>query len=297
MLVNALTAIRRLPMLAGLLAATALCLGACAEQAGDAPPESATPAAGAPAARDAAPASESREARAVVSDTLPYGEVGSYLVHGHFVFPSDMVEPLPAVVLIHEWWGLDDSVKAEADRLAAQGYVVLAVDLFAGRTTTDVKTARGYMLEALNEQSLAAENIRQAIDFVKQTAGAPAVAVMGWGLGGGLALNSAMQFADDVDATVIFYGRVSDDPDRIAKLSGPVLGFFGGADTTVPVDDIKAFESELGALGKDHDLVIYPNAKHGFANPRGRNYNAPLAERAWERALLFLDEAFYSGES
>ena len=279
------------------MAAVALCLGACAEQAGDAPPEGGTPAASKAAARDAAPASESREARAVVSDTLPYGEVGSDLVHGHFVFPSDMVEPLPAVVLIHEWWGLDDTVRAEADRLAAQGYVVLAVDLFAGRTTTEVKTARGYMLEALNEQSSAAENIRQAIDFVKQTAGAPAVAVMGWGLGGGLALNAAMQFADDVDATVIFYGRVSDDPDRIANLSGPVLGFFGGADTTVPVVDLKAFDSELGARGTNHALVIDPHAKHGFANPRGRHYHAPRAARAWERALAFLDEVFYSGDS
>ena len=120
---------------------------------------------------------------------------------------------------------------------------------------------------------------------------------MGWGLGGAWALNAAIEFASDVDASVIYYGSVSDDPDRLEAVSGPVLGFFGGDDTTVPVDDIKAFQAGLDALGKDHDLVIYPNAKHGFANPRGRNYNAALADRAWERTLEFLEQVLYSNDS
>jgi carboxymethylenebutenolidase len=288
-------------MLAGLVAAAFLCLVGCGEKADGPAQPAGTPGTGGGSQTGDATADStaggSRAEREVVSDQLAYGEVDAGLAYGHFVFPADMVEPLPAVILIHEWWGLDETVRAEADRLAAQGFVVLAVDLFGGVTTTDVQTARGLMLSALDGQAGTAGNLRQAIDFVRHAAGAPAVAVMGWGFGGAWALNSAIQFADDVDASVIYYGRVSDDPERLDAVAGPVLGFFGGADTTVPVAEVKAFETELGALGKEHDVVIYPNTKHGFANPRGRNHNAALAERAWERTLAFLEQTLYSDDS
>ena len=225
----------------GLVLAACL-LAACADRAEETAAPNDTPAVD-PASVSAEPApSAERPGRAVVSDQLPYGEVGTDLVYGHFVFPSDMVEPLPAVVLVHEWWGLNDIVRAEAERLAAQGYIVLAADLFAGNTTTDVQVARNYMLQVVNDQDSTSENIRQAIEFVKETAGAPSVAVMGWGLGGSWALNAAMLFPDSVDASVIYYGQVSDDPDRLAAVAAPVLGFFGEADSGVPVNDVRAFE-------------------------------------------------------
>ena len=87
--------------------------------------------------------------RAVVTERLPYAEVDNELVYGHFAFPADMVDPLPALIVIHEWWGLDDGVRAMADRLAAEGFVVLAVDLFEGKSTLIPSGARAQMLKVV----------------------------------------------------------------------------------------------------------------------------------------------------
>jgi len=239
-----------------------------------------------PVASPVAPAREGAQ-RAVVSDILPYAEVDEELVYGHFVFPSDMIEPLPAIILIHEWWGLDDNVKTAADRLAAEGYIVLAVDLFAGRTAEDVSDARTLMLEVVENQALASANIQQAVDFVADTAGAPAVAAMGWGLGGSWALNAAILAPDDLDAAVTFYGQVSDDADRLAAVSVPMLGFFAENDRGVAAADVRAFGDVMSSIGKDVEIVMYPDAGHGFANPDNRNYDPELAEQSWQQTLEF----------
>ncbi len=239
-----------------------------------------------PTASPVAPAREGAQ-RAVVSDILPYAEVDEELVYGHFVFPSDMIEPLPAIILIHEWWGLDNNVKSAADRLAAEGYIVLAVDLFAGRTADDVVDARTLMLEVVENQALASANIQQAVGFVADTAGAPTVAAMGWGLGGSWALNAAMLVPDDLDAAVTFYGQVSDDADRLEAVSVPMLGFFAENDRGVAAADARAFGEVMTSLGKDVEIVIYPDAGHGFANPDSHNYNAELAEQSWRQTLEF----------
>jgi carboxymethylenebutenolidase len=289
---------RRDPALRMLLFAAFL-LGACTPSGDEAP------AARAPAAVTDEPAGDRVDepaeappaespARAVVSDRLPYAEVGNELVYGHFVFPSDMVEPLPAVILIHEWWGLTDRVRAAADRLAGQGFIVLAVDLMDGKTTDDVAAARSLMLQVVNDPGATTENLRQALEFVTATAGAPAVATLGWGLGGSWSLNAAMLFPDQLRAAVIFYGQVSDEPSRLDTIKAPVLGFFGAADRTVPVSDVEAFELMMQDLGKALDVTVFPGAGHGFANPEGRNYDAGLAERSWQETLVFLEATLYS---
>ncbi|MDA1064670.1 MAG: dienelactone hydrolase family protein, partial [Proteobacteria bacterium] len=122
--------------------------------------------------------------RAVISERLPYAEVGDELVYGYFVFPSNMIEPLPAIIMIHEWWGLNDNIRAMADRLAAEGYIVLAVDLFGGDVATTVPEARRLMLNAIESPELANENIRAAYAFVDGVAGAPRIASLGWDFGG-----------------------------------------------------------------------------------------------------------------
>ncbi|MEM8815590.1 MAG: dienelactone hydrolase family protein [Pseudomonadota bacterium] len=278
-----------------LLAAACLTLSACSSDS-DTPAETAAidETAGEPAAAGAAVVPQGNQ-RAVVSDILPYAEVSEELVYGHFAFPSDMIEPLPAVILIHEWWGLDDTVKAAADRLAAEGYIVLAVDLFAGQTTDQLGVARELMLGLVENQELASANIQQAVDFVADTAGAPAIATLGWGLGGSWSLNAAMLVSDELDAAVIYYGQVSDEQSRLAPISVPILGFFGGNDRGVAVDDVRAFEEVMSSMDKDIDIVIYPDLGHGFANPANRNYDAELAERAWLRMLEFLADTLSGG--
>jgi len=227
--------------------------------------------------------------RAVVAETLPYAEVNNELVYGHFVFPADMVEPLPALIVLHEWWGLNDGVRAMADRLAGEGYIVLALDLFGGNSATTPAEARELMMSVVEDPESANENIRQAYRFLQEVADAPRVGTLGWCFGGGWSLNAAMLLPDEIDAAVIYYGQVTDDEERLRLINAPILGLFGEEDTGIPVDSVRSFESALERLRKNYKIEIYPDARHAFANPSGRNYNAEVAEQAWQETLAFLD--------
>lgn len=226
--------------------------------------------------------------RAIVSERLPYAEVEDELVYGYFAFPSDMNDPLPAIIVIHEWWGLNDHVRTMANRLAAEGYIVLAVDLFNGKTGTTAIEARQLMLDVVENPDPAAENIRQAYDFVGSAAGAPRIASIGWGFGGDWALNTAMLFPDELDAVVIYYGQVTDDEDVLRPINTPILGLFGAEDTSTPVKTVQRFEAALERLRKNYEIHIYPTAGFSFANPTSRSYDDKVAEDAWKRTLEFL---------
>lgn len=242
------------------------------------------------------PAAAVNPKRPVVAETLPYAEVEDGLVYGHFVFPSDMVEPLPALIVIHEWWGLNDGVRAMADRLAGEGYIVLAVDLFNGRTATSPSEARKLMLEVLENPQPANDNILQAYDFVKTTAGAPRIGVLGWCFGGGWALNATMLLPRALDAAVIYYGQVTDDQEKLGPVDVPILGLFGEDDRGIPVESARSFEDALQKLGKNHEVVIYPGVGHAFANPSGNTYDAKTAQMAWDKTLSFLDHHLAVGD-
>lgn len=236
--------------------------------------------------------------RAVVSERLPYAEVNDELVYGHFVFPSDMLEPLPAIIVIHEWWGLNPNVRAMADRLAGEGYIVLAVDMFGGQTAANAVEARKLMQSVVENPDPASENIRQAYDFVSATAGAPRVGSLGWCFGGGWSLNAAMLFPEELDATVIYYGQVTDDDEKLRPISAPILGLFGAEDRGISVESVERFEASLERLRKKYEVHIYPGAGHAFANPTGRNYDAKVADDAWKRTLQFLSQnLFVPGEA
>lgn len=226
--------------------------------------------------------------RAVVAETLPYAEVADQLVYGHFVFPGDMVDPLPGVIVIHERWGLDDSTRNLADRLAAQGYVVLAVDLFGGKLARDNATSRTLMAAIIENPETANENIRQAYQFLEQSGQAPQIAALGWSFGGTWALNTAMLLPDELDAAVIYYGQVTNNEEKLAPVNVPILGLFGENDRGVTVENVKAFEQALENLGKDYEIEIYPGVGHAFADPGGSNYDSAAAEQAWGRVLDFL---------
>jgi carboxymethylenebutenolidase len=228
--------------------------------------------------------------REVVAETLAYAEVDEELVYGHFVFPSDMVNPLPGLIVVHEWWGLNDGVRAMADRLAAEGYIVLAVDLFSGKTAESPPQARELMLEALQKPELAEDNLRQAYAFIRDTGGAPRIGSLGWCFGGAWSLNTALLFPDELDAAVIYYGQVPDDEQRLAPLDVPILGLFAENDRGIPLETVKSFEQALEKLGKDYEIEIFPGVGHAFANPSGTSYNAEAAERAWDRTVQFLRE-------
>jgi len=244
----------------------------------------------------ASPAALEAPARPVIAESLPYAELGDELVYGYFVVPADMFEPLPAIIMIHEWWGLNDNVRAMADRLAARGYIVLAVDLYGGKVAGNPAEARQHMLEVVEDPESANANIRSAYEFVSKTAGAPKVGSVGWCFGGGWSLNTAQLFPDDLDAAVIYYGQVTDDEDKLRPVNAPILGLFAAEDKGISVASVEAFGAALSRLRKDHTIHIYPGVGHAFANPTGNNYNEAAAKDAWRRTLEFFGRYLSNAE-
>ena len=235
------------------------------------------------------PAAKLAPAREVISDSrLPYTEFGDELVYGYFAAPADVAEPLPALIVIHEWWGLNDNVQAMADRLAGEGYMVLAVDLYGGKTANSPGEARELMLQVMEDPEAAKTNIRAAYRFL-ESAGAPRIGSLGWCFGGGWSLGAAQLFADDLDASVIYYGQVTDDEERLRPISAPILGIFAADDAGIKLESVEAFRDALESLGKQHEIHIYPGVGHAFANPTGRNYSADAADDAWAKTLDFLE--------
>jgi len=253
------------------------------------------PAVGAgPGANSSAPANDASSTdpdaplKAVVAETLAYAEVDDKLVKGHFVFPEDMVEALPAIILIHEWWGLNAEMRALADRYASEGYIVLAIDLFDGETAGTAADARLLMQSVIENPEFASENLKQACQWVLSTTGATQVATVGYGFGGDWSLTAAIELPEDVDAAVVFYGQVSGDEAVLATLNAPVLGLFGGEDGRIPQESIDAMRTALDNLGKPYEVEVFPTGKGGFATPGSRNFNEHLESISWQRLTEFL---------
>lgn len=192
----------------------------------------------------------------------------------------------PGLVVIHEWWGLNDNVRAMARKLAALGYAALAVDLYGGQKAEDSEGARALMQAALANPGVVEENLRQAYKYL-ESRGAKKIGSIGWCFGGGWSLRTALLFPKDLDAAVIYYGRVVTEPEQLAPLEVPILGLFGALDKGIPVEGVRAFESALKGLGKKAEIHVYEGADHAFANPSGTRYNAAAAEDAWAKTVAF----------
>ena len=195
-------------------------------------------------------------------------------------------EKAPAVILIHEWWGLNDQIKSVAADLARQGYLALAVDLYEGGVATDREGAMSLIKAVDQDQAVA--TLTGWVDWLRKHQNSTGkVATMGWCFGGGWSLNASI--ATPVDATVIFYGRVNRSADDLASLSGPVLGHFGTLDKNINADMVGGFEQAMKEAGKHDTLTVHwYDADHAFANPTGSRYDAEDAALAWERTGEFL---------
>ncbi len=258
----------------------------------EAPPDgevSEAPAASAEPAPQAAAEVGTPPSRPVVAEALPYGEVDDRLVYGYFAIPADMIDPLPAVVLVHDWWGLNEQTRVMSERLAAEGYIVLGVDLFGGQTASSLSEARSLEIAVVENPALAIENMRQAFDFILHTAGAPRVATLGLGFGGSWSLNAALEFGEEVSASVNFYGQVHDDPEKLARINGPILGLFAENDRAVPVETVGRFEAALEALDKDYEIIVYPGVRRGFADSLSDGFDGDVAKDAWDKVVEFLE--------
>jgi carboxymethylenebutenolidase len=265
-----------------------LLLGCGPEQSGDSGSSQTNAASERASANNRGDIQANAQQREVLSESMPYAEVGDELVYGYFVAPEDMFEPLPAIIMIHEWWGLNDEVRAKADQLAAAGYIVFAVDLFGGKTATTPSAARSLMLSVVEDPESASENLQSAYRFVSETANAPAVATLGWRFGGTWALNTALLLPDNIAAVVIYYAQVTADEEKLGPLGASVLGLFAGDDSSVRRESAEAFKSALQRLRKDYDIHIYDGVRQGFMNEDATNYDRNAADDAWQRTTEFL---------
>ena len=194
--------------------------------------------------------------------------------------------PFPGVVVIHEWWGLNDHVRHWTDRLAADGYAAVAVDLYGGEVAADPDGARklmGSVDEAAAAETLAAAHGFLAADPRIQ---APRRGVIGWCFGGGWSLRHALGTAD-LDAAVIYYGRLETDPVKLGAIEASLLGVFGNEDQGIPPAAVDGFVRALEGAGKSIELHRY-DAPHAFANPSSGRYDAASAEDAWGHVRRFL---------
>ena len=194
--------------------------------------------------------------------------------------------PFPAVTVIHEWWGLNGHIKHWADRLAAAGYAALAVDLYGGRTAAQPKDAMGLM-KAVDAEKAAA-TLASAHRFLKEDARVRATkrGAIGWCFGGAWSLNMAMAHPD-LDAAVIYYGRLVTDPEQLQAIQAPLLGVFGNQDQGIPPAKVDEFEAALRTADREHRILRY-DANHAFANPSSARYAAEPAAEAWKQVQGFL---------
>lgn len=196
----------------------------------------------------------------------------------------------PGVVVIQEWWGLVDHIKNVCDRFAQEGFVALAPDLYHGETTAEPDEAGKHMM-ALNLEK-AAKDMSGAVDFVRDRSSATggAIGVIGFCMGGGLALLLATQRPDAVKAVTPFYGVIpwpAAQPDY-ANLAAAVQGHYAENDDFANPESVRALEAQLKDLGKDVEMFIYPGTDHAFFNDdRPEVHDADAAAQAWERAIAF----------
>lgn len=204
---------------------------------------------------------------------------------GYFVQPT-IKGDYPGVVMIHENRGLRPEIKATADQLAKEGYMVLAVDLYNGQVVENQSDAQ--KLSAAFNQKTGVENLRAAAAFLRQH-GAKKLASLGWCFGGRQSLELAVS-GEKLDATVVYYGAgMPTTTDQLKPITWPVLGIFGDADQVIPVAKVKELEQSLNALGVHNEIHIYHGVGHAFANPSGMNYAPEETKDAWAKTVTFLD--------
>ncbi len=238
----------------------------------------------------ASPGTVPAPAQAVVGEEVAYATLAGVTVKGYLARPAQAApdgRPLPALIVIQEWWGLNDNIRAMARRFAGEGYLVLAVDLYEGKVATTSEAAMAAMQAAMEKPARLLENLRQAHAYLTTQGKATKTGVVGWCFGGGWALETALAIPDGIDAAVMYYGRTQSEPKALAALEAPLLGLFGGKDQGIPLDGVRQMEHELVKLGKNATIVVYPEADHAFANPTGNRYLAGPAEDAWAKTVAF----------
>lgn len=234
-----------------------------------------------------------RPARAQAGQPVSWSN-GAQTVHGMLYLPSGRGAH-PALIVIHEWWGLTDWVKEQARDFARQGYVTLAVDLYGGQVTDNPQTAYHLMSTLSQERSVG--NLTGAVAFLshRRDVDPHRIGAIGWCMGGGFAAQLAI--ADpNLRAVIINYGELPTDRASLARIHAAVLGNFGGLDQGITPADVHAFAETMQSLGKSVNVKIYPDAGHAFQNPNNKKgYRPADTANAKARERDFLAQQLKSG--
>lgn len=222
----------------------------------------------------------------MVQFTRPDGKT----VDGYLVEPPNTVNA-PGIVVIQEWWGLDDQIKEVANRLASAGYRALVPDLYRGKLALEAHEAE-HLMNDLNFGDAASQDIRGAVQYLKAT-GSAKVAVTGFCMGGALTVLSAC-FVPELDVTVVWYGNPPAEFVDANNITKPMMGHWSMQDEFFSPASVDELEQKLKLAGVEHEFHRY-DAKHAFANPQSDSrglaplqYHPQAAELAWKRSLEFL---------
>lgn len=229
---------------------------------------------------------------AVTNTTIP-GQNGGLDVRA-FVATPPGEGPFPVAIMIHEFYGLNESIVGKAEGLAQEGYLVVAPDTFRGSTTAWIPRA---IFQVITNQP---EQVNQDLDAVyawieaQPNAAADRVGVLGFCYGGRASLNYSLH-NDQLAATVIFYGSPVTDPEVLRSLPGPVLGIFGGADNSIPLEDVDAFETALNQASIPNEITVYDGQPHAFVTDMEAIRLGGAQGQAWAQMLEFLEKNLKQG--
>lgn len=215
---------------------------------------------------------------------------------GYLVYPvasnNSVGKKLPAVVMIHEWWGLNKNIKDMADLLAREGFVVLAADLYKGQVANTTQRAMDLVQTVRNNQSSTTNNLQSAVKYLSSLPNVDSskIVSLGWCFGGGQSLQLALNSKEHpLAATILYYGTpLITDKSSLSNIKWPLLGIFGNKDQSIPLDEINQFRISLNQSGVKNEILVYNGVGHAFANPSGDNYAPKETEDAWEKTLSFL---------
>jgi carboxymethylenebutenolidase len=221
---------------------------------------------------------------------FPGGRDGKETASGFLAVPEKPGR-YPALIVIHEWWGLNDWVKEQTVKLASQGFVSLAVDLYRGKVASDAEEA--------HELSRALPNDRALLDLMagivylagRNDVDRGHVGTIGWGMGGNYAVQLAARLPR-LSACAVNYGTLPTDPNELQNIGAPILGNFGADDHGITPADVRSFQKTMETLGRRVDIKIYDGAGHGFENPDNKQgYRPEAAQDAWNRTIVFLNKS------
>ena len=263
----------------GLVAANSL-LAACAQFPNENPP---------PVVDESQPVAEAGVSTSgeLTTGIVEYPDAGDETLMGYLAYQSGG-DPKPAVIVIQEWWGLNDHIKNVADRFAAEGFVVLAPDLYHGQVATEPDEARKLVMELDTPEAV--KEIQQAIAYLQaqEFVSGDKVGVVGFCMGGGLVLQTALK-EEDLGAGVVFYGSPL-SPEEAGGVNGPIMSFIGTEDR-IQISDVEAMHGAFTDAGIENEYHVYEGAQHAFFNDtRADSYDAEASADAWPKTLAWFPQ-------